>query len=164
MTTPLLTFQALVDHYCQTELLAENKTEKTRKTYRVYLRRWILPRWGIVHLHLIKPVDVEQWLRSLEVLSDGSRAKIRNIMSAVFSHAFDLIDGRSERLLEVILLLVPFEILSPPHFDACFLPQLLVTALRKKHTHLSKCADHSDLISASYSSKSLDGTTFPPNC
>jgi hypothetical protein len=81
---PVVTFKALVDHYCQTELLAENKTEKTRKTFRVYLRRWILPHWGPTYLHLIKPVAVEQWLRSLEGLSDGSKAKIRNIMSAVF--------------------------------------------------------------------------------
>jgi hypothetical protein len=80
--TSLLTFQALVDHYCQTELLAENKTEKTRKTYRTYLQRWILPKWGPEYLHLIKPILVEQWLRSVEGLSDGSKAKIRNIMSA----------------------------------------------------------------------------------
>lgn len=91
---PLLTFQALVNHYCQTELLAENKTDKTRKTYRVYLHRWILPKWGPAYLHLIKPVAVEQWLRSLEELSDGSKAKIRNLMSAVFSHAirFEIAD------------------------------------------------------------------------
>jgi integrase len=92
--TPLVTFQALTDHYCQTELLAENKTDKTRKTYRVYLTRWILPKWGSAHLHLIKPIAVEQWLRSLAGLSDGSKAKIRNIMSAVFSHAirFEIAD------------------------------------------------------------------------
>lgn len=91
---PLVTFQALADHYCQTELLAENKTDKTRKTYRVYLTRWILPKWGSAHLHLIKPIAVEQWLRSLAGLSDGSKAKIRNIMSAVFSHAirFEIAD------------------------------------------------------------------------
>jgi len=91
---PLATFQALVDHYCQTELLAENKTDKTRKTYRVYLTKWIVPKWGSAYLHLIKPVAVEQWLRSLEELSDGSKAKIRNIMSAVFSHAlrFEIAD------------------------------------------------------------------------
>src|SRR5215472_12634620 len=29
----LMTFADLVDHYRQTELLADNKTEKTRKTY-----------------------------------------------------------------------------------------------------------------------------------
>lgn len=92
--TPLVTFQALVDHYCQTELLAPNKTEKTRKTYRIYLQRWILPKWGSTPLHLIKPVAVEQWLRSLAGLLDGSKAKIRNIMSAVFSHAvrFEITD------------------------------------------------------------------------
>ena len=83
----MLTFQALANHYCRTELLAENKTPKTRKTYLVYLRNWILPKWGPLYLHLIKPVAVEQWLRSIEALSDGSKAKIRNIMSALFSHA-----------------------------------------------------------------------------
>src|SRR5882672_12681306 len=31
----LTTFQSLVDHYRQTELLAENKSEKTRTTYLV---------------------------------------------------------------------------------------------------------------------------------
>jgi integrase len=85
--TSVVTLQALVEHYCQTELLAENKTEKTRRTYRVYLQRWILPKWGPAYLYLIKPISVEQWLRSLEGLRDGSKAKIRNIMSAVFSHA-----------------------------------------------------------------------------
>ena len=33
--TPVLTFQALADHYCQTELLAENKAPKTRKKFHV---------------------------------------------------------------------------------------------------------------------------------
>ena len=91
---PVLTFQGLADHYSQAELLAENKTPKTRNTYLVYLRNWILPKWGDLYLHLIKPVAVEQWLRSIEDLSDGSKAKIRNIMSALFSHAirFEIAD------------------------------------------------------------------------
>lgn len=83
----LITFEDLVDHYRQTELLAENKTEKTRTTYLVYLRKWILPKWGPEYLHNIKPVAVEQWLRSIQEISNGSKSKIRNIMSAVFSHA-----------------------------------------------------------------------------
>jgi integrase len=83
----LMTFKDLVDHYRQTELLADNKTEKTRKTYLVYLRNWILPNWGSDYLHTIKPVAVEQWLRNLGELSDGSKCKIRNIMSGIFSHA-----------------------------------------------------------------------------
>lgn len=52
----------------------------------VYLRKWILPIWGKQYLHAIKSVAIEEWLRSLP-LADGSKAKIRNIMSAVFSHA-----------------------------------------------------------------------------
>jgi integrase len=83
----LMTFEDLVDHYRQTELLAENKTKKTRTTYLVYLRKWTLPTWGTEYLHNVKAVDVERWLRSLSDLSNGSRAKIRNIMSALFSHA-----------------------------------------------------------------------------
>jgi len=83
----LMTFEALVDHYRQTELLADNKTKKTRKTYLVYLRKWILPRWGSEYLHNVKAVAVEHWLRSLDGLTNRSKSKIRNIMSAVFSHA-----------------------------------------------------------------------------
>ncbi len=85
--TALMTFGDLVNHYRQTELLAENKTDKTRTTYLVYLRKWILPKWGREYLHSIKPVVVEQWLHSLDGLSNGSKAKIRNIMSGLFSHA-----------------------------------------------------------------------------
>jgi site-specific recombinase XerD len=85
--TVLMTLGDLVNHYRQTELLAENKTDKTRTTYLVYLRKWILPKWEREYLHNIKPVVVEQWLRSLSELSNGSKAKIRNIMSGLFSHA-----------------------------------------------------------------------------
>src|SRR5262249_12706623 len=83
----LMTFEDLSDHYRQTELLADNKTEKTRTTYLGYLRCWILPRWGSQYLHNIKPVIVEQWLRNLGGLSNGSKCKIRNLMSGMFSHA-----------------------------------------------------------------------------
>jgi site-specific recombinase XerD len=83
----LMTFEDLVKHYRQTELLADNKTEKTRSTYLVYLKNWILPTWGKEYLHNFKPVAVEHWLRNLEGLSNGSKCKVRNIMSGIFSHA-----------------------------------------------------------------------------
>jgi len=86
-TSALMTFGDLVDHYRQTELLADNKTEKTRTTYLVYLRKRILPTWSDKYLHNIKAVAVEQWLRNLGELSNGSKCKVRNIMSAIFSHA-----------------------------------------------------------------------------
>lgn len=87
LPSALMTFAALADHYCETELLADNKTQKTRKTYKVYLNKWIRPRWGKEYLHNIKPIQVEAWLRSIKDLSNGSKAKMRNIMSGVFSHA-----------------------------------------------------------------------------
>jgi integrase len=83
----LMTFEDLVNHYRQTELLADNKTEKTRATYLVYLKNWILPVWGKEYLHSIKAVAVEHWLRNLVGLSNGSKCKTRNIMSGIFSHA-----------------------------------------------------------------------------
>lgn len=83
----LMTFEDLVNHYRQTELLADNKTEKTRATYLVYLKNWILPVWGREYLHSIKAVAVEHWLRNLVGLSNGSKCKTRNIMSGIFSHA-----------------------------------------------------------------------------
>jgi integrase len=83
----LMTFEDLANHYRQTELLADNKTEKTRATYLVYLKNWILPVWGKEYLHSIKAVAVEHWLRNLVGLSNGSKCKTRNIMSGIFSHA-----------------------------------------------------------------------------
>jgi integrase len=73
------------------------------------------------YLHLIKPISVEQWLRSLQELSDGSKAKIRNIMSAVFSHAirFEIADKnpitpvrQSAKRTKVPVILDPAELKS----------------------------------------------------
>jgi integrase len=54
--------------------------------YREFLKYWIIPRWKAVRLSEMKPVEVERWLHSLN-LADGTKAKIRNIMSAIFQHA-----------------------------------------------------------------------------
>jgi integrase len=82
----LPTFSDLVGHYCQTELVDGGKTVKTQESYRVYISRWIAPKWRCEYIHSMKPVLIEEWLRSLP-LADGSKAKIRNIMSAIFSYA-----------------------------------------------------------------------------
>jgi integrase len=71
----------------------ERKSYATQVTYDGYLRKWIVPRWGRYRLSDIKAVDVEIWLRALCFpetgipLARGSKAKIRNIMSALYSHA-----------------------------------------------------------------------------
>jgi integrase len=86
----------LVEHYKQRELGPDNawKTYSTMATYRGYLRKWIVPRWGIYSLASIRPIEVECWLRNLR-LARASCAKIRNLMSVLFNHAkrYDLFDG-----------------------------------------------------------------------
>ena len=71
------------------ETIAEDenrKTYSTQDTYEGYLKKWILPRWKSYRLQDVKALQVEQWLKSLP-LAPGSKAKIRNIMSALYSHA-----------------------------------------------------------------------------
>ena len=84
--TPI-SVQTLVEHYREKELGEDSsKTYATSRTYQGYFRKWILPRWGQYKLKDVRSVAVEEWLRSLK-LSNGSKAKMRNIMHAVFNHA-----------------------------------------------------------------------------
>jgi hypothetical protein len=57
-----------------------------------YLALHILPKWGDHSLSAIKSVEVESWLRNLTTAngkpaSPATQTKIRNLMSAIFSHA-----------------------------------------------------------------------------
>jgi len=86
-----LTLQQLVDHYRINEL-PENHSFSTRHGYENILATRILPTWGECGLAQIKSVKVENWLRSLKKkdgkpASPAYRSKIRNLMSALFSHA-----------------------------------------------------------------------------
>jgi hypothetical protein len=97
-----ISIETLVEHYRLHELpdivngtrplgsqAGEDETRKsfsTQTTYAGYLRKWILPRWRSYRLTDVKPIHVEEWLKSLP-MSRGSKAKIRNIMSALYSHA-----------------------------------------------------------------------------
>jgi len=74
----------LVTHYTDNELPA--KTPYTREVYKGYIAKWIVPAWGTFSLSDVRTVAVESWLGTLK-LSNGSRAKVRNIMSALYSHA-----------------------------------------------------------------------------
>jgi len=62
------------------------KAFSTRTAYTIYLRNWIVPAWGDRRLSDVRTVAVEEWLHGLS-LSNGSKAKIRNLMSALFNHA-----------------------------------------------------------------------------
>jgi integrase len=81
-------FGKLIEHYCLKEMPRDNHEKKTRKTKKVYesnLNNHIIPRWGNSKLRDFSAVEIEEWLERLK-LAPSSRAKIRNIMSAVFRH------------------------------------------------------------------------------
>jgi integrase len=83
------TIAELVAHYRLKELAGERNGRKafsTRAGYECYLDNWILPRWQDHKLNQVKPVAVEAWLDGIK-RARGTRAKIRNIMSALFHHA-----------------------------------------------------------------------------
>jgi integrase len=83
------TMADLVGHYRLKELSGEVRSRKafsTRSGYECYLKNWILPRWGDVRFDQVKPVAVEEWLDSIK-RARATRAKIRNLMSALFHHA-----------------------------------------------------------------------------
>jgi integrase len=102
-----ISFETLVNHYRQHELPdifnktkpapdaadEDRKSYSTQVTYEGYLKKWILPRWRACRLTDITAVNVEKWLKGLcfpktgVPLARGSKTKIRNIMSVVYSHA-----------------------------------------------------------------------------
>jgi hypothetical protein len=81
------TVAELVAHYTEKELPADSgKAYSTRKACQSYFKNWIAPVWGGYRLSAVKTVAVEAWLRTL-LLAPGTKAKMRNIMSALFTHA-----------------------------------------------------------------------------
>ena len=78
------TVNALWEHYRSEELPL--KEISTQDVYTRVVRNWVLPQWGDLLLDQVKTVEVERWLRATD-LANGSKAKIKNVMSALFSHA-----------------------------------------------------------------------------
>jgi len=58
----------------------------TARTYRSWLRKHILPKWGDLPVSAIQPRPVELWLRSLP-LSPKSKAHVRNMMYMLMDFA-----------------------------------------------------------------------------
>jgi integrase len=78
------TVAELVTHYHKHEL--PTKTPYTAEVYAGYLKTWILPQWTENSLSDVKAVAVEAWLKTL-TLAPGTKAKLRNLMHAIFNHA-----------------------------------------------------------------------------
>ena len=83
-----LTCEQLIAHYVERELAEDNnkKAYSTKAAYKCYLDKWILPRWHSYKIFSVKAVAVEEWLGNIS-LAAATKAKLRNIMSAVFNHA-----------------------------------------------------------------------------
>jgi len=97
-----ITVNQLCEHFEQREVRAGTSlwSLSTQRTYRGYIRRWIQPRWGSSSIDQIKAVEVEAWLRGLN-LARASRAKIRNVFSVLFTHAcrYELFDSNPIRFV-----------------------------------------------------------------
>jgi integrase len=72
-------------HFQEHELRV-NRSPTTVDGYLDYVQSQILPAWKDTALDDAKAVAIEKWLRGLDDLAPGSKAKIRNHMSALFSH------------------------------------------------------------------------------
>lgn len=87
-TGPPQTVRKLVEHYRLKETPMDNHEGKRRSTKLGYisnLENHIVPRWGNYPPGRVTAVEVEEWLKSLQ-LAPGSRAKVRNVLSMIFRH------------------------------------------------------------------------------
>jgi integrase len=82
---------ALIDHYIEREL--PERRHSTQQSHSSTLKRWILPRWGDRPLEEVKPVAVEEWLRSL-TLAPKTKVNLRSLFHLIYEHArrWELID------------------------------------------------------------------------
>jgi integrase len=97
-----MTIAQLCSHFEQSELCLTNtwRSYSTKNIYKVYLKRWIIPKWSERLLSDIRTIEVESWLRSLPI-ARSTCAKIRNVMSVLFNHAcrYEFFDGNPIRLV-----------------------------------------------------------------
>jgi integrase len=88
-TPAAMTVADLCRHFQHRELAQNDvwRSHSTTRNYIFYLNKWIIPRWQNYELAEVRTVEVEAWLRSLP-LARSTCAKIRNLMSVLFNHAW----------------------------------------------------------------------------
>ena len=79
-----ITVRQLAKHYEQNELTS--KAFSTQRTVQTALKSWVFPKWAEYNLSAVRTVDVESWLHCLP-LANATKAKIRNVMHIIFTHA-----------------------------------------------------------------------------
>jgi integrase len=75
---------ALVDRYIGHEL--PERRHSTQQSHSSALNRWIRPRWGDHLLEQVKPIAVEEWLRSL-ALAPKTKVNLRSLFHLIYEHA-----------------------------------------------------------------------------
>jgi integrase len=85
--TPKTTFEKLIEHFKMHELDNSSKAKGTIDRDKHNLDAHIAPRWGKKSPQEIKPLEVEEWLRSLTHLTNPTIAKLKTIMGQVYKHA-----------------------------------------------------------------------------
>ena len=75
---------ALMDHYIEHEL--PERRHSTQQSHSSNLNRWIRPRWGDSLLEQVKPLAVEEWLRSL-ALAPKTKVNLRGLFHLIYEHA-----------------------------------------------------------------------------
>lgn len=142
---PLMTVEMVVAHFREHAIddrddPEENKASTTKDSYEFNFRNHILPRWGQLYLSEVRTIAVQDWLRNLKTkgtnsrperpMARGTKAKIRNQMHALFSHALRYEFAERNPITEVRQsakrLKVP-EILSAEEFRA------LIGQLNQQH-------------------------------
>ncbi len=78
------TIRALADRYIEQEL--PELRYSTQRSYLSVLNQWIGPHWGDCLLEELKPVPLEQWLRSLQ-LAPKSKIHIRSLLHLLYQCA-----------------------------------------------------------------------------
>ncbi len=89
--------RSLIERYKKEEL---PQRYATRAAYQSILRRWIELKWGNVRLDRIEPLEVEQWLRPLN-LAPKTKSNIRKLMHLLFECAqrWNLVENNPIRLV-----------------------------------------------------------------
>jgi integrase len=73
-----------VGRYIEHEL--PERRHSTQQSHSSSLNRWIRPRWGDHLLEQVKPVAVEEWLRSLG-LAPKTKVNLRSLFHLIYEHA-----------------------------------------------------------------------------
>ena len=78
-----ITFGELINHYLNHELPRLSKS--ARKANKSYIKNWIEPNWHGRVAGSMKTMQIQEWLDKIQ-RPDGTKLKIKNVLSAIFSH------------------------------------------------------------------------------